>query len=178
VIAQAMAVNSKAFGAELRPLHLFDSFSGLPAATAKIDQVSPHVASGLWGEGRCRGVNQQELMASCAKFLPREKIHIYTGWFKDTLEKLPSSVRFAFLHIDSDLYQSAFDVLDHCFSKKRFEEGAMLFFDDWNCNKSSPELGERKAWAEMVLKYAVVFSDVGEYGVFGRKFVVHSYKDL
>jgi hypothetical protein len=79
------------------------------------------------------------------------------------------------VHLDCDLYQSAIEVLEYCFSNNMFSDGAIIFFDDWNCNRASPSYGERKAWAEVVDKFSVEFSDGGDYSWGGHKFIVHSY---
>jgi len=159
-----------------KKLYLFDSFEGLPQSGSPIDKDSPHVLSGIWSQGTCRGLTKEQLFRLCSTQLPAHRIEIYAGYFCDTLVKLPNNTRFAMLHIDSDLYQSAMDVLDVCFSKNFIVPGGMIFFDDWNCNRGSPNFGERKAWAEVVEKYSVIFSDEGAYGVFGHKFIIHAYK--
>lgn len=83
---------------------------------------------------------------------------------------------YALVHIDSDLYESARDVLNYLFGHRMIAEGALLFFDNWNCNRGSPEFGERRAWSECVVKYRVRYSDEGAYGVFSHRFLIHSYK--
>lgn len=159
-------------------LHLFDSFRGLPRAESEVDRAAPHVASGLWGEGTCHGIAEEELLRMCGEFLPRDRLHTHAGWFRDTLSQLPRDTRLALLHIDCDLYESAHEVLEHCFSRGLVSEGAAVFFDDWSCNRSSPELGERRAWAEVVERYGIRASDCGEYGGWGWKFIVHSYEGM
>jgi len=158
-----------------KKLHLFDSFIGLPDAESDVDRQSPHVQSGAWDPGRCRGISQQQLSDICTQLLPREKVLIYDGWFKDTLCRIPDGTQLALVHVDCDLYQSAMDVFDYCFSRHVIAPGAAVFCDDWNCNRASPQWGERRAWAETVEKYSVEFSDSGEYGWAGHKFIVHGY---
>ncbi len=158
-----------------RRLHLFDSFLGLPAAESEIDRNSPHVQSGVWGPGTCRGLTANELKRECSRFLAPPAIHIYQGWFKDTLPRVPESTRFALIHIDADLYESARDVLEEIFSRGLLAPGAAVFFDDWNPNRASPDQGERRAWSEAVARHQVTFSDWGSYGWGGQKFIVHSY---
>jgi hypothetical protein len=159
-------------------LLLFDSFEGLPATQSVIDASSPHVRSGTWTGGTCRGVTSQQLRAMCRKHLPDRQIEIYEGWFANTLPKLSADTRIALLHIDSDLYQSAIDVLNHCFSRHMVSRGAAIHFDDWDCNQADPRYGERKAWAEIVEQFAVEFTDCGQYGWGARKFIVHSYRGM
>lgn len=161
-------------GYEAKQLHLFDSFSGFPRAESDVDLETPHVKSGLWREGRCSG-SKEELMKRIAKSLPQGLIAIYDGWFKDTLSQIPPGTKFAMVHIDCDLYQSASEVLDHCFANGLVSEGAVIFFDDWYCNRARPDLGEQRAWAETLEKFSVNCSDYGNYSWAGKKFIVHSY---
>ena len=55
-------------------------------------------------------------------------------------------------------------------------EGAAIFFDDWDTNRSSPQFGQRRAWKELVARYRIDYSDHGEYGLGAHKFIVHSYR--
>lgn len=179
IIAQAMSkFDYWVFPYQKGPkkLHLFDSFEGLPKAESDVDKESPHVKSGVWGEGTCKGISKEKLMRICAKFWPKERIIIYDGWFKDTLSQIPHGTKFSMLHIDCDMYQSTIEVLNYCFSNGLVQDGTVIFFDDWNANKASPNFGERRAWLEIVEKFSVAYSDCGEYGWAGRKFIVHSYK--
>ena len=116
-------------------------------------------------------------MRVCVKFL-RERIIIYDGWFKDTLSQISQSTKFSMLHLDCDLYQSAIEVLDYCFSNGLVQDGTVIFFHDWNSNRASPNFGERKAWSEIVEKFSVHYSDCGGYGWGGKIFIIHSYKSI
>ena len=110
----------------------------------------------------------------CASAYDADKVLSYGGWFADTLERIRPQTKFAMLHLDCDLYQSSLEVLDHVFAKNRISDGCVVFFDDWNTNRSSPLLGQRRAWRETVDKHRVKFSDCGDYAVLGHKFVVHA----
>ena len=156
-------------------LYRFDSFEGLPHSEASPDQDSPHVKKGVWSPGTCKGISKEQLLEMCKEHIPESQILIYAGWFKETLPQLPDDTKFGMIHLDSDLYQSAIDVLDTCFSRGFIQEGTVIFFDDWNCNRASPKYGERRAWLEMQEKYAVDFSDWGSYGFVSYKIIVHSY---
>jgi hypothetical protein len=185
VLARTMRhydVRQRTFGADgdrryaPKTLHLFDSFEGLPEATAEQDLRNAHVASGVWGKGRCLGLTAGELAGVCSRFVPADRVRMHKGWFADTLPQLPDTARFALVHIDSDLYQSAKDVLDHMLGRGLLSEGAALFFDDWNSNRADPKSGERLAWDEAIAAFEVDFSDWGNYGWAGKRFIVHSYR--
>jgi len=156
-------------------LHLFDSFQGLPYSEAQADQESPHVKTGVWGPGTCKGSTKEQVLEICKQYLPESRIRIYEGWFQDTLPHIPTKTKFSMIHIDSDLYQSAIEVLDTCFAREFVQEGTVIFFDDWNCNRASPKFGERRAWQEIQEKYSVNFSDWGIYSTGGYRIIVHSY---
>jgi O-methyltransferase len=170
VIAAAMAsFHSK------KTLHLFDSFEGLPETDDESDQKSFHVREGVWGPGTCKGISPAVLTKRCQKYLAADRIDVCKGWFSQTISRFEGR-KLAMIHVDCDLYQSTMDVLDFLFGRGIVSEGAVILFDDWNCNRASPEFGERKAWAEIVKKYQVTASDWGSYGWAGQKFIVHSYR--
>lgn len=158
-------------------LHLFDSFSGMPEATSQFDKSSFHVRDGVWSAGTLQGISPAALRLKCKRYLAEERIFIHEGWFQDTVKNLPDGKKFGLIHVDSDLYQSTIDVLDPLFGRRMVSEGAALLFDDWNCNRASKQLGERRAWRELSEKYQVDYSDGGDYGWAGHRFTVHSYQN-
>jgi hypothetical protein len=158
-----------------RGLHLFDSFEGLPKASSEPDASNIHVQEGAWAPGTCKGISPSALRKKCSQFIPDDRILIYEGWFSVNMGKIPASTKFAMLHIDCDLYQSTIDSLGFLFDKNMITEGAILLFDDWYCNRSSNQHGERKAWEELVSKYKIKAEDLGCYGWGGNKFIVQGY---
>ena len=182
LLARAMVMTEQRFehhialsGLGQRNLWLFDSFQGLPPSIAEVDRESPHVQSGVWAPGTCQGISQEELLARCGQVLPLHRIHIYDGWFSETMPTIPESTRFCLIHVDCDLYSSTHDVLDSIFGRHLVSEGATIFFDDWDCNRASPGFGERLAWAECIKKYRIEYSDCGSYGFASHRFIVHEY---
>jgi O-methyltransferase len=182
-IARAMAscdqylrYASEIFNVGSRKLFLFDSFVGFPnVASSSVDGRSPHVREGVWSAGSQVGISAGALSDRIRVHLPFERFSIIPGWFSDTIPALPSSRRFALLHLDCDLHKSTMDVLESLLSRGMISAGAYLYFDDWNCNAADPEFGERRAWRECVEKYHIIFSDLGSYGIFSWRLVVHSY---
>ncbi|MBT3921936.1 MAG: hypothetical protein HOF21_05100 [Nitrospina sp.] len=162
-----------------RILWLFDSFEGLPEARFEVDASSPHVSTGLWEKGAFVDLSPERLTSIVSKYLTNPDIKVVKGWFKDTVPLIPSETKFALLHIDGDLYESAIDVLDNLFARNMISAGAMVYFDDWNSNVASPDMGERRAWNEVVEKYQIRFSDMGSYGIASsHRFLVHGYMSL
>jgi hypothetical protein len=161
-----------------KTLHLFDSFQGMPESVHSADVDNVHVKSGVWAKGELKGLNAEQLRRRCERYLPGDSVRIYEGWFSETLRKIPEPAKFAMLHIDCDLYQSTIDVLDFLFRGRRVSEGAVIFFDDWDCNRASNSHGERKAWREICERYRVNASDAGGYAAACHKFIVHSYQGM
>jgi predicted O-methyltransferase YrrM len=153
----------------------FDSFEGLPEARFEIDKQSQHVSSGVWGKGTCKGLDQTAFHKHLSNYLDQKDFFVISGWFKDTVPNINPSQKFSLIHIDGDLYESAIDVLDALFRKQMISSGAIIFFDDWNCNAADPDIGERRAWAEVCEKYNIVFSDASSYGIASHKFIIHKY---
>lgn len=165
------------YGHEARRLVLLDSFEGLPQVQPNsVDGCSPHVQDGVWSAGSLQGVSPARLADLVGQHLPADRIEILPGWFSETISSLGPDRRFALIHVDSDLYQSAMDALDGLLSRGLVARGAYVYFDDWNCNRADPDLGERRAWREVVERYGITFSDEGAYGIFARRFVVHDYR--
>jgi hypothetical protein len=156
-----------------KTLHLFDSFRGLPKPDHSVDAASPYVQAGRWQEGTFTGLTEDEVGALCASAYDRNRILVYAGWFKDSLATLAPETRFAMVHLDCDLYSSTLEVLEFLLRHGHLAEGAVLFFDDWNCNRSSPQFGQRRAWREVVQSHRVNFSDGGDYAILGHKFTIH-----
>ena len=159
-----------------RKLHFFDSFEGLPEARFDVDKDSPHVTSGIWGKGTCVGLSADEFAEAVGRVVPRQSYEVYEGWFNESVRRIKPGTKFAMIHIDGDLYESAIDVLDFLFAKGMISEGALIFFDDFDCNAGNPNRGERLAWAEVTERYSVKSSDRGTYALACRCFLVHSYR--
>lgn len=161
----------------MKDLWLFDSFRGLPdVSTVAVDKDALHVRSQIWAAGNLVGMSRDKLVDACAMALAISRIRTYEGWYSDTVKTIPDNTKFALLHVDCDLYSSTVDVLHPLFSRNMVAEGGAIFFDDWDANRASPDFGQRRAWQECVGKYSIRYSDHGEYGLGGHKFIVHSYR--
>jgi O-methyltransferase len=176
-IAAAMSHLEKSFPISRR-LVLADSFEGLPVSTAEADKASPHVAKGIWTAGSCKVLSRVQLEELCRREFDPARIDILEGWFSKTVPTLSADRRFAMLHVDCDLYQSTVDALTPLFANGMVSEGAIFLFDDWNCNRASPSYGERRAWAELTLRFEIVSSPCCDYSWHGHKLIVHGYKGM
>jgi hypothetical protein len=186
LLAAAVAQHGNQFGAvdrqhgiAQRRLWLFDSFEGLPTSTHPADLTSPHVETGVW----CwrvepgKGPTPESMLKLCTPHLDQARISIVPGWYKDTLASIPAATKFAFVHVDCDLYESTYQVLDHLLGHDMISDGCALYFDDWYSNRGSPKFGEQKAFADIRAKYGLTpanrVTDWGAYGTLGRRFIVH-----
>ncbi len=144
-----------------RKLLLFDGFEGFPEALHPIDQAAPHIVSGVWGPGVTKDAPPETLLEMCATFFDKNRVEIHSGWYRDTMPKINPGLKLAFVHIDCDFYASTMDVLDRLFTIGAFSDGCAVYFDDWYCNRGSPDFGEQRAWADCVAKYRPRCTDWG-----------------
>lgn len=111
------------------PIHLFDTFTGMP----KNDDPCGLV------EGSFGNVSKEEVQ----EYLPNARI--YAGLIPETFKGLENLV-FRFVHIDVDLYQSTRDCLEYFLP--RMSKGGIIVFDDYGFPDYRES--ERKAVNEMI----------------------------
>lgn len=99
-----------------RPLHLFDSFEGMPETSA--------------GEPYVRGDFGQTSAAVVRSLVSQTQAnaHLHVGFIPDTFRGLEIP-QFAFAHIDVDLYQSVLDCVEYVYP--RLSQGGIIVFDDY-----------------------------------------------
>ena len=96
---------------------LFDTFEGLPDIKSE-DQAT-------WNKGSLGDVNFSDLRS----FLSEDNFSFYKGYFPGSAAGVPEDTRFAFVHIDFDIYQSTLDALHYCYP--RMNPGGIMLFDDY-----------------------------------------------
>ncbi|MYB20240.1 MAG: methyltransferase [Holophagales bacterium] len=99
-------------------LHLFDSFEGLPAPDPERD---PDLEQGVF-----KATSTQAVGALLGGFSGSLRVH--PGWIPSTFEGL-ENCRFAFVHVDVDLYRSTVDCLEYFYP--RLSPGGIVVFDDY-----------------------------------------------
>lgn len=99
------------------PLHLFDTFSGLPPPDGRTD-----------GRFRAGQLGDTSLAQVRARLADRPDIHFHAGVFPASAATLPAAVRFKFVHLDVDLHRSTRDGLAY-FSRRLTPEGLVLVHD-------------------------------------------------
>jgi O-methyltransferase len=97
--------------------YLFDSFQGLPRGDHSLDSL---------GEGMFKATSA----AAVGKLLKdfRGNVELREGWMPETFGGLEDR-RFAFVHVDVDLYQSALSCCE--FFYPRLVGGGVMLFDDY-----------------------------------------------
>lgn len=122
------------------PLHLFDTFSGLP----KISERDTHFGIKYWKDNQFNNTSENDVKNYLSKY---ENVFTYSGKFPDTGEPIKEK-KFSFVHLDVDLYESTKNCLEF-FYPNLIEGGIILThdfhtggvkaaFDEFLENKSIP----------------------------------------
>lgn len=147
-----------------RQLHLFDSFEGLPSASA--------VDGGAYRGGDLATTEDVVRRNFLDHGLAAPVIH--RGWFTDTLPaQLPE--RIAFAHLDGDLYESILTSLEYTYP--RLSRGAVCLVDDYCDPAVNPQgwnhlPGVKKACDELLQdkpeSVSCIYSGAFSHGFFRR----------
>ena len=158
-------------------LYLYDSFEGLPDSSATADGHSYEISENKrWSKGSMAlepGIDEL-ILRSLSRILPPARLTIIKGFFADTLDHNLPAEKAALIHVDCDLYASAKTVLERLMERDLFQDGCLLLFDDYNCNRASPFMGERRAFNEVFGRQSRwSYSSFFRYGWHGWAFFVH-----
>lgn len=139
-------------------LMLFDSFAGLPRMKGEIDRSSYDVTRGIWREEMELPKSwEEEIGASIdqhvhqmlSQVISPSRIKIRKGFYAQALQA-PLGAKAALVHMDCDLYQSTSEVLMALERDAALQDGTIIMFDDWNCNRANPAFGQRRAFREFL----------------------------
>jgi hypothetical protein len=158
-------------------LWLYDSFEGLPDCNVEGDRDSYEVQSNkVWFEG-CMALDkgiEHRIQRALLEYLPSERLSITKGFFDQTFDAHHPTEPAALVHVDCDLYSSSRFVLDRLLDFNLLKDGTLLVFDDFNCNRANPKMGERRALAESFGRQdRFTYSPFFSYGWHGQVFFVH-----
>jgi hypothetical protein len=108
-----------------RPLHLFDTFEGLPGELfEKVDKIDKHSRKYMWANAyRCEIDQVKDRLKSYPE------VYFYKGLFEDTCKQVMDK-RFCFVHLDADLYRSIFDGI--AFFHPRLVNGGSLLIHNYD----------------------------------------------
>ncbi|MCP5469190.1 MAG: class I SAM-dependent methyltransferase [Chlamydiales bacterium] len=158
-------------------LHLFDSFEGLPEAR-ELDLCSYEHHSGVWKKGSMRGPSGIEdyIQRKLSKVLG-DRIFVTKGFFEETLECYLSRMKEAkarLIFLDCDLYSASKCVLELLFKYNVIQDGTLIICDDWMTSLGNPNLGQRKAVAEVLEKHPTwEFEKYMNFGIGSHLFIAH-----
>lgn len=107
----------------MRPLHLFDTFEGLPE-TSETDTVH-HMGRFEKGQFACSLEDVRSYLNGS------HNLYFYKGLFPATGEDVKNE-RFSFVHTDVDIYESSHSVLDF-FYPRMLPGGVILSHDFYSC---------------------------------------------
>jgi len=160
--AGLMAVALKRFeNHELRMLHLFDSFEGLPAPSDKDGKK----AAGYWtNSANSELLTSQRCVASTATVcsllherlgFSEKRVFIHKGWFQDTLPCLGTQPQcIAVLRLDGDWYESTKICLEHLYA--RVSRGGVILLDDYycweGCRKATDEFRDARGIVDPIIR--------------------------
>ena len=102
---------------ERRTHHAFDSFAGLSEPNESVD-----------GQHWRKGDLPSDLSATASNLSRYDQVVFHRGWIPERFHEVAGS-RFAFVHIDLDLYQPTRDSLE--FFYPRLSPGGLLLCDDY-----------------------------------------------
>jgi hypothetical protein len=165
-------------------IRLFDSFEGLPEYDSEVDRSSYEIAGrDVWSNkmkfpddflhqfGQPHHLHIREKLA---EIIRPERIFVHKGFYSETL-KAPPQAKASIVHFDCDLYQSTVEVFSGLNAGKCFQDGTVLLFDDWNCNRANPNFGQRRALQEF-LSWQSDFTATPwyTYGYNGAAYILHA----
>lgn len=176
-----LAKKIKQFGFKDTNIHLFDSFIGLPNAK-DLDNCSYEFRSGTWVKGSmavpCR--LEKYIQKKIGNILSKNRVKIVKGYFEDTLTdyikySLKSKARL--VHLDCDLYSSSKFVLEQLINHEVIQDGTIFIFDDWMTSRGNPNLGQRKAFQDVLASNQQwSFENFMNYGVGSYVFIAHDLR--
>lgn len=174
--ARLLAKLMKEFGWRGR-LYLYDSFEGLPPLRSPIDEQSYEVAMNKAWFFRQMAVEEGtevRIIQLLSKVIPRSQLRVVRGYYEETLESHLPEWKAALVHIDCDLYSSTRCVLEMLIAKDVVQDGTVILFDDFNCNRANPQMGERRALADAFEpQQRFHCSPFFSYGWHGQAYFVH-----
>jgi O-methyltransferase len=158
-------------------LYLYDSFEGFPDTFSEDDIASYEVTvrnawvpKGIMPEQHVDQIIKRQI----SRIIGPKNVVVTKGYFEATVPRYLPTSKAALLHVDCDLYSSAKHVLEQAFEADILQDGMLIIFDDYNCNRASPVMGERRALVEVFgAQSRFEYSSFFPYGWHGHAFFVH-----
>jgi O-methyltransferase len=113
----------------MRDLHLFDSFSQMPAPSQKDGATAPILMTEWQQKMECSPDVSRELLVSKVGY-PRSLIHYHVGLFRDTVATAAQAIGpISLLRLDGDWYESTKQCLDGLYENVSY--GGLVVIDDY-----------------------------------------------
>lgn len=160
----------------IKSIHYFDSFEGFPIIDNEVDKQSKLVKYGIWKKGTCNSYSEEAFKKKISQYLSCKFYITHRGWYKDTLQQIKDSQKFALIHVDCTLYGSAKEVFEYILRRKLISVGGIILIKSFRLYSDDNIAGEQKAFFEMTNKYKVNFEDLGDYGHFSKRFLIKKYE--
>jgi O-methyltransferase len=141
-----LAATVQAHGEQARKIFSFDTFEGMPAASALDTHEGQHAEATGWGAGTC-AAPMDSLLELAGKLQVRELIQPVKGLFAETLPQHKQFIGpIALLHVDGDWYSSTMDVLGNLYDQ--VVPGGYVQVDDYGfwegCKRAVTEFQEKR----------------------------------
>jgi hypothetical protein len=159
-----MALANLRHGDRRRPIHLFDSFEGIPEPDVAVDgekAIREVLSVGGEAKGRLTPVDRfydrfadgvgtleinRRLLEEIIRYDP-SSLHYHKGWFQDTLPREAGKIgEIAILRLDGDWYASTRVCLEHLY--RNVVRGGFVILDDYGyyegCRRAVDEFMERE----------------------------------
>src|SRR3990167_1424317 len=132
----------------------FDSWKGLPEDDPNVVRC-PEWQKGVFNVVKDKNLSGPEEAISNVKKLFNRKINLISGFFEQSLteelgQKLTDTA--SYIHVDCDIYLSAYQCLDWIFKHKICKQNCLIRFDDWHYWLEKKG-GEPLAWEQIINKY-------------------------
>jgi O-methyltransferase len=127
-----------------RHYHGFDTFEGFPYIHDEDLKDLPEERKKVSVVGRYSEFGVDHIRRLAASVHMEKRTTLYKGKFEDTLPGLDPALRFSFVYIDCDLYQSYLTALEHIYP--RMVPGGIILFDEYEHTVDWP--GAQKAIKE------------------------------
>ncbi len=145
---------------EIKSWHFFDSYEGLPPATALDGQnaLRQQQESKLWHENNTADYDTFVENAKRAR-RPGQKFEVHRGWFQDTLPGFTAERPISVLRMDGDWYESTTVILDCLYDQ--VSEGGLVLIDDYQawpgCSRAVHDFFSKRNVGEVIRECRGVF---------------------
>jgi hypothetical protein len=100
------------------PLHLFDTFEGMPDVNSDVD---------IFRKGDLSDTSEDRVKRYLENY---NNVSLHKGIFPNTVKNLPDDIEFCFVHLDVDIYESTLSGLNYFYP--RLKNGGVIVSHDYN----------------------------------------------